>query len=59
MNFQTIIFGIVACLILFLASLIAIVAFIGVLRIAVISVFEYDFIKAFKNKKEKKKDEIV
>ena len=51
MNFQTLIFSILACLVLFLAMLVIIVVFVGILRIAIISVFEYDFVQAYKNRK--------
>lgn len=51
MNFQTLIFSILSCLVLFLAFLIILVVFCGVLRIAIISVFEYDFVQAYKNRK--------
>lgn len=51
MNFQTLIFSILACLVLFLAFIIILVVFCGVLRIAIISVFEYDFVQAYKNRK--------
>lgn len=51
MNFQTLIFSILSCLVLFLAFIIILVVFCGVLRIAIISVFEYDFVKAYKNRK--------
>lgn len=56
MNFQTIIFGILACLVLFLAMLVVIVVFVGILRIAIISVFDFDFIKAFKKKGDNYED---
>ena len=51
MNFQTLIFSILACLVLFLAFIIILVVFCGVLRIAIISVFEYDFVQAYKKRK--------
>lgn len=54
MNFQTLIFGILACLVLFLAMLIVIVVFVGILRILIISTFEFDFVKWFKNREKEK-----
>ena len=51
MNFQTLIFSLLSCLVLFLAFLIILVVFCGVLRIAIISVFEYDFVQAYKSRK--------
>lgn len=54
MNFQTLIFGILACLVLFLAMIVIIVVFIGVLRIAIITTFEFDFVEWFKNRKKEK-----
>ena len=54
MNFQTLIFGILACLVLFLAMLIVIVVFVGILRILIISTFEFDFVKWFKIEKRKR-----
>lgn len=51
MNFQTLIFSLLSCLVLFLAFLIILVVFCGVLRIAIISVFEFDFVKAYKSRK--------
>ena len=55
MNFQTLIFRILACLVLFLAMIVIIVVFIGILRIAIITTFEFDFVEWFKKKKEKVK----
>ena len=55
MNFQTLIFRILACLVLFLAMIVIIVVFIGILRIAIITTFEFDFVEWFKMKKEKVK----
>lgn len=54
MNFQTLIFGILACLVLFLAMIIVIVGFIGLLRISIIATFEFDFVMWFKNRKKEK-----
>ena len=56
MNLQTTIFGILACLVLFLAMLVVIVVFVGILRIAIISVFDFDFIKMFKKKGDNYED---
>lgn len=53
MNIQTLVFGILACTVLFLSFLIIIVVFVGILRVMVISVFEVDFVKAYKNRKPK------
>ena len=50
MNLQTTLFMILSCLILFLAMLVVVVVFVGILRIAIISVFDFDFIKVFKKK---------
>ena len=51
MNIQTIIVDILMLLILITALMIVLVGCVGVLRVFIASVFEYDFIKAFKNKK--------
>ena len=50
-NIQTIIVDILMLLILIIALSIVLVGCIGVLRVFIASVFEWDFIKAFKNKK--------
>lgn len=55
MNIQTLIIGILACILLFLTFLIVDVIFVGILRIVIISVFEFDFVKAYKEMKELKK----
>lgn len=54
MNLQTLIFGILACLVLFLAMIVIIVVFIGILRISIIATFEFDFVKWFKVRKKGK-----
>ena len=54
MNFQTLIFRILACQVLFLAMIVIIVVFIGILRIAIITTFEFDFVEWFKNRKRKR-----
>ena len=51
LNIQSIIFGLLGCLVVLLAFLIVLVGFAGILRIAVISVFEFDFVKWFKKRK--------
>ena len=54
MNFQTLIFGILACLVLFLAMIVIIVVFVGILRISIIATFDFDFVAWFKNRKRKR-----
>ena len=54
MNFQTLIFGILACMVLFLTMIVAIVVFMGKLRISIIATFEFDFVEWFKNRKRKR-----
>ena len=54
MNIQTLIFGILACLVLFLAMIVIIVAFVGILRISIIATFDFDFVEWFKNRKKGK-----
>lgn len=54
MNFQTLIFRILACLVLFLAMIVVIVVFVGILRIAIITTFEFDFVEWFKNREKEK-----
>lgn len=58
LNIQTIIFGILACLILLLSFFIVIVVFVGILRIAIISVFEFDPLIWWKKRKTKKESEV-
>ena len=53
MNLQTTLFMVLSCLILFLAMLVVIVVFVGILRIAIISVFDFDFVESYKNRKGK------
>lgn len=49
-NIQTIIVDILMLLILIIALTIVLVGCIGVLRVFIVSVFEYDFIKALKKR---------
>lgn len=53
MMIQTIIISILSILIIIVAFMIVLVGSIGILRIVVASVFEFDFVKAYKNRKGK------
>lgn len=56
MNIQSVIVFILGFTILVTAMMIIIVGFLGVLRIMMISSFEYDYVVAFRNWKAKKKE---
>lgn len=55
---QTIVISILSILIIIVAFLIVLVGSIGILRIVVASVFEFDFIKWAKTKKKKSNDDL-
>ena len=57
MNVQTIIVSILSILIIIVAFTIVLVGSIGILRVVVMSVFEFDFIKWFKTIKKKEKND--
>ena len=57
MNIQTLIYSLLAFTVLILAMLVVIVVFVGILRIAIISVFDFDFIVWFKTKPKRNKNE--
>lgn len=58
LNIQSIIFGLLGCFVIFLAFLIVLVVFVGILRIAIISVFEFDPLIWWKKRKTKKESEV-
>lgn len=55
MSFQSTIIFLLGFLILMIAMLLIIVVGIGILRIAVISVFEFDFVNWYRSKYESKR----
>lgn len=55
---QTIVISILSVLIIIVAFLIVLVGSIGILRIVVASVFEFDFIKWAKTKRKKSNDDL-
>lgn len=55
MNIQNTIVFILGFTILTTTMLIIIVGFLGVLRVMIMSVFEYDFVKSYKEKRKAKK----
>lgn len=58
MTIQTIIISILSILIIIVAFMIVLVGSIGVLRVVIMSVFEFDFVKWYKTrKKSKSKDQ--